>query len=174
MRHSIYGKKLSRDTNQRTALFKSLVQSLILSEKIQITKARADAVKGLVDHLITQAKSPTSRRLVSQFLTDKRVSEKLIKDLLPRLADRTSGYTSIIKLGYRQGDGAKMVQMSLLLGASSKSQESSKAKAVSKEPLVGSLPAGKAGQTEEKKANSSKLKAKSNTKKSTKIKEVKS
>ncbi len=114
MRHSIYGKKLSRDTNQRTALFKSLIQSLILSEKIETTKAKAQAIRGLVDKLVTQAKSPTTRRLVSQFLTDKRVYNKLV-DLTPRMQTRNSGYTSIIKTGFRQGDGSMMVQMKLLL-----------------------------------------------------------
>lgn len=115
MRHSIYGKKLSRDTNQRTALFKSLIQSLILSEKIQTTKAKAQAIKGLVDRLVTQAKSPSTRRLVSQFLTDKKIYNKFITDITPRLHSRNSGYTSVVKIGFRQGDGSMMVQMRLLL-----------------------------------------------------------
>lgn len=114
MRHSIYGKKLSRDTNQRTALFKSLIQSLILSEKIETTNAKAQAIKGLVDRLVTQAKTPNTRRLVSQFLTNKRVYNKLV-ELTPRMQTRNSGYTSIIKTGFRQGDGSMMVQMKLLL-----------------------------------------------------------
>ena len=115
MRHRVYGKHLGRDKNQRTALFKSLVQSLVLSESIQTTEAKAKAVKGLVDKIITQAKSPTTRRLVSQFLIKKEVSEKLIKTLLPRLQGRNSGYTSVVKLGRRAGDGAMVVKMSLLL-----------------------------------------------------------
>lgn len=123
MRHNIYGKKLSRDKNQRTALFKSLVRSLILSERIQTTQAKAQAIKGLVDKLIKQAKSSNTQRLVSQFITDKTVYNKLINDLVPRMESRNSGYTSVVKLGFRQGDGAAIVQMSLLLeGPVSKNQ----------------------------------------------------
>ncbi len=127
MRHNVYGKHLSRSSNQRTALFRSLVRSLIISEKIQTTEAKAKAIKGLVDKIITQAKSPTTRRLVSQFLTDKKISDKLINELLPRLDSRTSGYTSIIKTGRRLGDGALMVTMRLLVeepkAAAKKSKE---------------------------------------------------
>lgn len=115
MRHSVYGKKLGRDKNQRTALLKSLVRSLILSEKIQTTEAKARFIKGFVDKIINQAKNPVSRRLVSQFLVQKDASEKLINEILPKVQSRTSGYTSVIKLGFRQGDGAMIVQMSLLL-----------------------------------------------------------
>lgn len=115
MRHRVYGKKLGRSKNGRTALFKSLVQALIISEKIETTQARAKAIKGLVDQLINQAKSPSTRRLVSQFLTTKSISDKLIKDLTPRLKSRNSGYTSVIKMGKRLGDGSEMVQMKLLL-----------------------------------------------------------
>ena len=128
MRHRVYGKHLGRDKNQRTALFKSLVQSLVLSESIQTTEAKAKAVKGLVDKIITQAKSPTTRRLVSQFLIKKEVSEKLIKTLLPRLQGRNSGYTSVVKLGRRAGDGAMVVKMSLLLDETKVAKESKVAK----------------------------------------------
>ncbi len=114
MRHSVYGKHLGRDKNQRTALFKSLVQSLFLYENIETTEAKAKAIKGLVDKLITQAKSPTSRSKVSQFLIQKQVSEKLIKDIAPRFKTRVSGYTTMTRLGKRLGDGATMVRMSLV------------------------------------------------------------
>lgn len=120
MRHNVYGKKLGRDKNQRTALFKSLINSLILSEKIETTESKAKAVKGLVDRIITQAKTPSTQRLVSQFLTQKKITDKLIKEILPRLETRTSGYTSVVKLGRRQGDGTMMVRMSLLLEESAK------------------------------------------------------
>ncbi len=115
MRHNVYGAHLGRDKNQRTALFKGLVQSLIFSESIQTTEAKAKSIKGLVDKIINQSKSESTRRLVAQFLVNKLAQDKLIKELLPRLKDRTSGYTSLVKLGNRQGDGAMMVKMSLLL-----------------------------------------------------------
>lgn len=117
MRHRVYGKHLGRDKDQRTALFKSLVRSLILEESIKTTQPKAKAVKGLVDKIITQAKSETSKRLVSQFLVHKNVNEKLDKEILPRLKSRNSGYTSMVKLGARLGDGAMMVKLSLILDA---------------------------------------------------------
>ncbi len=126
MRHNVYGAHLGRNKNQRTALFKSLVQSLFLSESIQTTETKAKAVKGLVDKIINQAKDTSSRRLVSQFLTAKTTQDKLIKDLLPRLKDRNSGYTSTVRLGARQGDGAVMVKMSLLLSEAKKEAKAAK------------------------------------------------
>lgn len=115
MRHKVYGKHLGRDKDQRTALFKSLVRSLILEESIKTTQPKAKAVKGLVDKIITQAKSETSKRLVSQFLIHKNVADKLNKEILPRVKSRTSGYTSLVKLGPRLGDGAMIVKLSLIL-----------------------------------------------------------
>lgn len=128
MRHKVYGRHLNRDKNARTALFRNLVRSLILSEKIQTTESKAKAIKGLVDKLVTQAKSPTTRRLVSQFIVDKQVAEKLIKDIAPRLNERSSGYTSMVKLGRRLGDGAMMVQMQLLTKAVAAAKEDKPAK----------------------------------------------
>ena len=127
MRHKVYGKHLGRSKDQRTALFKSLVRSLILEESIKTTLPKSKAVKGLVDKIITQAKSETSKRIVAQFLTHKKVLDKLTIELLPRLASRTSGYTSVVKLGPRMGDGAMIVKMSLILDETRvKGQESRK------------------------------------------------
>ena len=120
MKHRVYGKILGRDKNERTQLFKNLVRSLFLWEKIETTEAKAKAVKGIVDKLITQAKSQNTRRLISQFLTNKEIEEKLVKDITPRLKSRTSGYTSITKIGKRLGDGAMIVQMRLLVEGESK------------------------------------------------------
>ena len=115
MRHNVYGKKLSRNKNERTGLFKNLVQSLVQHEKIETTEAKAKAIKGLIDKIINQAKTPSTRRLVSQFLIQKKTQEKLFNELLPRLVTRTSGYTSTVKMGRRLGDGTMMVQIRLLV-----------------------------------------------------------
>lgn len=144
MRHRVYGKHLSRNKNERTGLFRNLVASLVISEKIQTTETKAKAIRGLVDKLITQAKSPTAKRLVSQFLINKPAHEKLINELLPRLQNRNSGYTSTIKLGRRAGDGAMLVQMSLLVeeakvGKESKSQSVSESKVKAKEIVEGEI-----------------------------------
>ena len=114
MRHRVYGRHLGRNKDTRTALFKSLVQSLFISESIETSEAKAKAIKGLVDKLITSAKSPATRRLVSQFLTNKEIFDKLIKDIVPRFKSRNSGYTSIIRLGKRAGDNTDIVRMSLI------------------------------------------------------------
>lgn len=115
MRHRVYGKHLGRDRNERTSLFKNLVRSLILHEAIETTESKAKAIKGLVDKLINQAKTPTSKRFVAQFLSSKAVSGKLISQILPALSNRTSGYTSVVRIGRRQGDGSMIVKMSLLI-----------------------------------------------------------
>lgn len=116
MRHRVYGKHLSRDTHERTALFKNLVQSLIMSEQIQTTQAKAKAISGLVDKLVNQAKTPQAIKLFDQFSNQKKIGEKLIKEIAPRFSDRNSGYTSIVKLGKRLGDGAMLVRMSFVEG----------------------------------------------------------
>ncbi len=104
MKHSVYGKKLGRNKNQRTALFKNLVQSLILHGSIKTTESKAKAIKGLVDKIINQAKKTNTQN-----------KEKLVKDRLPFLKNRNSGYTSVVRMGQRKGDGAMMVRLSLLL-----------------------------------------------------------
>lgn len=132
MRHRVYGRHLGRNKNERTALFRNLVRSLFISESIQTTEGKAKAIKGLVDQIITQAKNPNARRLVSQFMVDKQVAEKLVKDIAPRLSNRTSGYTSVVKVGRRVGDGSMIVRMSLLTeGSRIKKQESSDAQSTS-------------------------------------------
>ncbi len=113
MKHNVYGKKLGRDKNQRTALFRSLVRHLILHENIQTTETKVKAVKGLIDRLVIKARDPkeSSKRVVNAFLTQPEVSKKLFDDIAPRFKGRTSGFTTTAKLGVRQGDGAMMVRL---------------------------------------------------------------
>jgi len=122
VRHRVYGKHLNRDKNERTALFKNLVQSLILFEQIQTTQAKAKAISGLVDKLVNQAKTPQAAKLFDQFSNQKKIGEKLIKEIAPRFTDRSSGYTSIVKLGKRLGDGAMLVRMSFVEGIKKESR----------------------------------------------------
>lgn len=114
MKHNVYGKHLGRTKNQRTALFKSLVGSLILQGSIVTTESKAKAIKGLVDKIISQAKSKNTQRLVSQFLVSKNIQDKLFKEVVPGLKERNSGFTSVVKMGRRAGDNAMTVKMSLL------------------------------------------------------------
>ncbi len=114
MRHRVYGKKLGRTKNERTALFKSLVQELILHGTITTSESKAKAIKGLVDKIITLAKSKHSQRLLSAYFSNKSLQERLIKDIVPKLESRTSGYTSLIRIGERVGDRTTLVKMSII------------------------------------------------------------
>ncbi len=114
MRHKVYGKKLSRNKNERTALFKSLVQELIIHGTITTTEARAKAIKGQVDKIITLAKNKTSQRLLQAYFTNRDLQDRLVNDILPKLGARTSGYTSSVKMGIREGDRTTLVKMSLI------------------------------------------------------------
>lgn len=90
------------------------MQSLFLHQSIQTTESKAKAVKGLVDRIITQAKVKNHRAQIPTFINSKQAQEKLT-EVLPSLANRNSGYTSIVRVGQRKGDGAMMVRMSLLV-----------------------------------------------------------
>jgi len=113
MRHRVSGKKLGRDIKERKALFKNLVISLISHGKIKTTKAKAKAIKGLVDKLVSKAKQGTlhARRQVLAFLSQKEAVKKLFDEIGPRFERRASGFTRIINIGQRQGDNAPMVVM---------------------------------------------------------------
>ncbi|MBI4039824.1 50S ribosomal protein L17 [Candidatus Daviesbacteria bacterium] len=117
MRHRVYGKHLGRDKNQRAALFKSLVRSLVLHESIETTEAKAKAIKGLVDRLITQARSKdrSAENRVLAYLTQKDIFEKLTREIAPRYSKRTSGFTQMVRIGPRLGDGAMIVKLNLVL-----------------------------------------------------------
>jgi len=115
MRKHISGRKLQRDTNERKALFKSLMSSLVLHESITTTEAKAKAVKGAIEKIVTKAKKQAKQakqaeRILRAHFSDS-VLKKLINDIAPRFANRPGGYTRIIKLGNRLQDNAKMVKL---------------------------------------------------------------
>lgn len=114
MRHKIYGKKLGRNKDERDVLFKNLVQSLFTYGTIQTSQTKAKAVKGLVDKVINLAKSKSSQRLLQSYLTNKLLQERLIKEIVPKMQNRVSGYTSLVRMGRRLGDDTMMVRMSLI------------------------------------------------------------
>jgi large subunit ribosomal protein L17 len=113
MRHRVFGRKLNRDYNARKALLKNLVSSLILHGSIETTEAKAKAIRGLVDKLVTKAKLKTlsDRRLIASFLPSKDVVNKLVDEIAPKFAGRQGGFTRILKLGKRMGDRAAIVKM---------------------------------------------------------------
>lgn len=114
MRHRVYGKHLGRDKNQRKALLRSLLSSLLTYGTIQTTEAKAKAVKGLVDKVINLAKNKQNESPLRSFLTDKKLKDRLVADIAPKLIGRTSGYTSVVRMGPRVGDNATIVRMSLI------------------------------------------------------------
>lgn len=116
MRHRLAGKKLSLDRGQRKSLFKNLIRSLIIHGRIKTTEAKAKAIRGLVEKLITKGKKQTlqSRRLIAAFLQNKKVVNKIVDELGPLFKKRTGGFTRIIRLGKRRGDKAMMVNLELV------------------------------------------------------------
>lgn len=113
MRHRKKGKTLDRKKASRVALLRSLATNIIIYEKIKTTKAKAKAVKPLVEKLITIAKKNdlNSRRKLLTVLYHKKAVNKALEVLGPRFKDRQGGYTRIINLGRRQGDAAEIVQI---------------------------------------------------------------
>lgn len=123
MRHRKAGYKLSRGKDDRRALRRNLIKQLFEHERIRTTRAKADAVRGQAERLITLAKKGNAagdermvhaRRLAAARLSDPAAVRKLFDDIAPRFKNRNGGYTRIIKLGMRQGDAAEMVFLELV------------------------------------------------------------
>ncbi|MFQ6070251.1 MAG: 50S ribosomal protein L17 [Candidatus Aminicenantales bacterium] len=127
MRHLVKGKKLRRNTAQRKALLRNLVTSFLEKERMRTTLAKAKAARPLAEKMITLAKKDTlhSRRRALQFIYKKSVVKKLFDELGPRFIERPGGYTRIVKLGPRQGDGAEMAMLELI-GSEFKKKEKKK------------------------------------------------
>ena len=117
MSHRIDGRKLSRKQGPRLALFKNLVVSVLRYEKVQTTEAKAKEIRPRVERAITLAKRgdlAARRQVVSEFPNEPLVVDKLFHEIAPKYADRTSGYTRIVRIGRRLGDSAEIVQIELV------------------------------------------------------------
>jgi len=116
MRHGVSGRKFDMPTAQRKALFRGLVRDLILHERITTTVTRAKEMRPFAEKMITLGKDGdlNARRKALQFVTDKDVIAKLFTDIAPRYTTRQGGYTRIVKLGRRLGDGADMAIIELV------------------------------------------------------------
>ena len=123
MRHQKTGKKLGRSSGHRTAMRKNMMKELFQHERIQTTKAKAQAVRGPAEGMITLAKKGNAegearavhaRRQAAAKLADAEIVKKLFDEIAPRYAERQGGYTRILKLGPRAGDGAEMVLLELV------------------------------------------------------------
>lgn len=116
MRHQIKGKKLNRNTSQRKALFRNLLQALFLHEEIETTLPKAKVVKKIADKLISKSKnkSLSVRRQILAFLPDKKAAHKLIDEIGTRYKDRKSGFTKIVRTSRRKGDNVIMAKIELI------------------------------------------------------------
>ena len=123
MRHSVAGYRLGRTKSARIALRRNLIKQFFTHERIQTTKAKAAAIRGEAEKLITLARNSASgsdtdkldaRRLAISRLGDNQVIKRLFDDIAPRFATRPGGYTRVLKLGPRYGDSAEMVVLELV------------------------------------------------------------
>ncbi len=116
MRHGKSGFKLKRDMGARKALLKGLVTSVIEQERVITTVPKAKAVRPLVEKMITLAKRDTlhARRQAAAFLETPAAVQKLFDKLGARFAQRNGGYTRIVRVGWRQGDGAEQAMLELV------------------------------------------------------------
>jgi large subunit ribosomal protein L17 len=113
MRKRLYGRRLSRDTNERKALFRSLATALITHGQIDTTEAKAKAVRPWVEKLVTRARKakPADKRLLFSEIPNDQIVERLVTAVGPAFQLRPGGYTRIIHLGPRGGDRAPVVRL---------------------------------------------------------------
>ncbi len=116
MRHGKSGFKLKRDVGARNSLLKNLVTSVIDQERIVTTVPKAKAIKPLVDKMITLGKRDTlhARRQAAAFLETPSSVKKLFDKLGTRFGQRSGGYTRVVRLGFRKGDGAEQAMLELV------------------------------------------------------------
>jgi len=108
MRHGLLSARFDRDKGQREALFRGLVTDLLGYEKMTITLSRAKQIRRVAEKMITLGKRGdlAARRQALSYIYDEKVVDKLFDELAKRYADRAGGYTRVIKIGPRIGDGA--------------------------------------------------------------------
>jgi large subunit ribosomal protein L17 len=120
MRHRIGGRQFGLPSDQRRALLKGLVRSLIIHKKITTTETRAKDVRSIAEKLVTKAREDTvhARRIARTYIgghsdKDEDVIKELFTVIAPRFRDRPGGYTRMAKIGVRRGDGAPLVVLEL-------------------------------------------------------------
>ncbi|MDD5593308.1 MAG: 50S ribosomal protein L17 [Candidatus Margulisbacteria bacterium] len=116
MRHRLGNRKLSRATDQRLALLRSIVRSLFIYGKVKVTLTRAKEARRMAEKLITATKANNlhARRKVESVLHDRKIVTMIFKTYPERFEGRPGGYTRIIKIGARRGDAAPMALLELI------------------------------------------------------------
>src|SRR5512134_658316 len=136
MRHAKDHRKLGRSPAHRKALLRNLMNSLVISERIETTVPRAKELRRLADRLITLGKRETlhARRRVFSLLSNKAATDKIFASLAGRFSGRKGGYTRIVRTGYRAGDGADMAILEYLPAEEKKAAAKGKKKSAKKAP----------------------------------------
>lgn len=116
MRHRKKGRSLGRKRGPRKALLRSLATNFVLYEKMSTTQAKAKEIRPVVEKLITISKEDNlaNRRRLLEFLYTENAVRKMMDEIGPRYKDRDGGYTRIVKIGTRKGDGAPMARIELI------------------------------------------------------------
>lgn len=116
MRHQVSSRRFDRPTGHRILMFRTLVTEVLDHGKITTTEAKAKAIRGIVEKMITLGKAGGlhARRQALSYITDDKVTDKLFAEIAPKYTERNGGYTRIVKLGIRPGDGATKVQIQLV------------------------------------------------------------
>ncbi len=109
-------RKLGRPTDHRKAMLRNLVTSLLKNEKIETTVTRAKEAKRMTDKMITLAKRGDlhARRQVLAYVYEEDIVTKLFDEIAPRYAERNGGYTRVLRVGPRRGDGAELAILELV------------------------------------------------------------
>ena len=136
MRHGVSGRKLRRPTAHRLAMLRNLVTSFLEKERVQTTTAKAKEVRPIAEKMITLGKKGTlsARRQAGAFIRKESVVTKVFDVLGPRFGQRPGGYSRIIKLGPRAGDGAEMSLIELVGSEYKKKEKKKKGKEAAKKP----------------------------------------
>jgi len=113
MRKQVFGRQLGRTKNERQALFRGLIRSLVTEGEIKTTVAKAKAIRAQAEKLITKAKSGTlaDRRLIFRTLNERVLVNRLVEEIAPLFKERKGGYLRLVRLGRRRGDSAEMMKI---------------------------------------------------------------
>jgi large subunit ribosomal protein L17 len=124
MRHRTFGRRLNKSGSHRKALRRNLINDLFTYERINTTEAKARAIRGEAERVISIAKRSQrigdqiaqvhARRIIMRRLNNKKVVDKVVQEIAPRYENRAGGYTRMLKVGARRGDAARIVVLELV------------------------------------------------------------
>lgn len=116
MRHAIRGRRLGRNSAHRRALFRNQLASMVEHGRITTTLQKAKELQPIFEKCVTKGKRGTihARRQVRRWISSRDLVKKLFDEIAPRMAERDGGYTRVLKLGPRKGDGAEMAILELV------------------------------------------------------------